>query len=1085
MAHNHIEKEGPPFYCECGNGTAYESLTNLKQHKRRYCKKSVDTSCPVCSTMFETYAGMRQHMKRSHPTEYNDDLIRETENKTRMLWTHQDRVDMATEELKFSGKFINQFLSGKIGLPVETIKNQRKTKEYKSVLATIRDRERVPEVQPIVLEKAPSEDLLLEPELEQHPTIENTAINDNITAAPNEGSVMDVEIDLPLVLEEPLNDSRRDDLLRQTSVIEPSNTAIDPMLLHLRSLMNRVEDEEDLNLITRLTDCKTKTDLLDTWLEKLIRQHNPKFGKATIAKKHSLNLRRNQNSHQNCKIKRAQEYKRLQQLFKKDTKRLASELFDGQAAVNASETPPNDEIEERYVELLQSESLPDDSPVTDIKTDPFSLYMPITENEIKAAIKFNKSDAAGPDGIKMKQLTKIPVIKLEILFNLCLFLGYIPKVLKISRTTLIPKTNTQLHKVDNWRPITVSSLILRINNRIIAARLSRITIHQNQRGFTKEDGCFINNLILQTLIKEKRSKGHSYTIITLDLKRAFDTISHNSIERMLNRFNFDEASKRYILAHYAGCQTTISISGKEVCSVSVKRGVKQGDPFSPVLFNLVMDELVCSLNSLQGATIGPHNISCLAYADDLVLLANDTNQAKRLLKSALGFFNDRNLLLNVAKCTALSTAVVPSRKKTYVITRPTFRIYNGFIPQISVDDTFKYLGSKFNYMGTVPCSLSAARQQLQKLKSAPLKPNQKLKLLKQFLMPRYIHSAQSPSITKRALRELDRQFGLAAKHILHLPKTVVSSTLYARLKDGGLGLFNFSQKIPLIMRSRWSRLFGGSELLDTVLNASHGWFDRIDKMIPSGLSSTEFSNSWKSSLENSWYGGGLHEVSNHRHCSSYIDNAPSYWKGRDYVKSIQLRLSCLPVKGIPSNPPSERRCRFGCFKQETISHVLQSCPTTHWCRIKRHNFIAAGLKRAAIKAGWQVIEECHVRDANGLLRKPDLIFIKDQKLIVSDVGVAWESPFPLLRSYDNKVAIYSTPDFIQAIYKKFNPTEVRVLPLTVGARGTWCRHNDFLVKALNLPASFVQDTITLCLKGGIICHKEFMQAVTRVQNNNR
>ncbi|KAK9701480.1 hypothetical protein QE152_g30561 [Popillia japonica] len=48
----------------------------------------------------------------------------------------------------------------------------------------------------------------------------------------------------------------------------------------------------------------------------------------------------------------------------------------------------------------------------------------------------------------------------------------------------------------------------------------------------------------------------------------------------------------------------------------------------------------------------------------------------------------------------------------------------------------------------------------------------------------------------------------------------------------------------------------------------------------------------------------------------------------------------------------ERKCRTGCDKIESLAHVLQACPTTHYERIKRHNSIVAKVARHCRRKGW-------------------------------------------------------------------------------------------------------------------------------------
>ena len=95
------------------------------------------------------------------------------------------------------------------------------------------------------------------------------------------------------------------------------------------------------------------------------------------------------------------------------------------------------------------------------------VWEPIVPLEIKSAMP---SLAPGPDGIKSRALRDIPLCILYRIFNIILYIGQLPKHLLESRTTMIPKKEVPKSPGD-FRPITVSSVIMRTFHKILANRM--------------------------------------------------------------------------------------------------------------------------------------------------------------------------------------------------------------------------------------------------------------------------------------------------------------------------------------------------------------------------------------------------------------------------------------------------------------------------------------------------------------------------------------------------------------------------------------------------------------------------------------
>ena len=220
-----------------------------------------------------------------------------------------------------------------------------------------------------------------------------------------------------------------------------------------------------------------------------------------------------------------------------------------------------------------------------------------------------------------------------------------------------------MEDVGNWRPITLGNVLMRLHAKVRDERL-RANIKWNdwQKGLVPVDRCFENVNILQGIIKQQRKKRKEYNIVFLDIAKAFDSVSHQPIRKGLARKGIPPAFIEGIMDMYKRLTTKIRVGSQTTRTIDINSGLKQGCPLSPLLFNLIMDELLERLKKKKiGIQIGEELITDMAFANDLVLATKHNSHITIALKECELLFMEKGLKVNAKKC--LSMRVLPVKGK--------------------------------------------------------------------------------------------------------------------------------------------------------------------------------------------------------------------------------------------------------------------------------------------------------------------------------------------------------------------------------------------------------------------------------------
>lgn len=349
-----------------------------------------------------------------------------------------------------------------------------------------------------------------------------------------------------------------------------------------------------------------------------------------------------------------------------------------------------------------------------------SLDAPFTLQELEAALlKLTRNTTPGNDQIPNKLLRNLDHAEIDHLldyYNHHWAAGTLPQQWRHADITLVPKPNKPITTA-NLRPISLTSCVGKLLEHMVLNRLTPYIedngyLHTTMFGFRPHLSTQDILLQIKADIIDHLTTSSKKSILALDIKGAFDNVTHEAILKGLATTNCGPRMHAYFTAFLQNRTATVRLGHLRSTTFTLRsRGTPQGSVVSPLLFNLAMRELPPLLSAIP-------TVNHALYADDLTLWVaqGSTGRQQDSLQAAIDviqeYLQERGLKCAPEKSALITLCARTYKKRTDPIPDPDLFIDNHPVPNVA---SLRILGLNISKNGSGSSTIPQLQRTLTQL----------------------------------------------------------------------------------------------------------------------------------------------------------------------------------------------------------------------------------------------------------------------------------------------------------------------------------------------------------------------------------